>query len=275
MLSLALTGTAFVMGAAGSLHCAAMCVAPCAAVTAGRRRGIAAFQIGRMLGYATGGAVVAASVGGLLRWESTTGALRPLWLMVHLAALAMGAFLLWRAAPPRWVLRLWTTRAPAAVGIPVAALGAGQGAVALSRARTASAVDGAGAGSALVALAGLAGLAWLAWPCGLLQSALTVAALAEGPWQGAGVMAAFALGSSPGLLAGPWLLARLGRVGRLGRRGGPGWRTGGAGDGRGAAGAAGASGVRIATRLSGAMLAAGSLWALGHGLWAQIRAFCG
>ncbi|WP_431289058.1 sulfite exporter TauE/SafE family protein [Roseateles chitinivorans] len=254
MLSLALTGTAFVMGAAGSLHCAAMCVAPCAAVTAGRRRGIAAFQIGRMLGYAAGGAVVAASVGGLLRWESTTGALRPLWLMVHLAALAMGAFLLWRAAPPRWVLRLWTTPAPAAVGIPVAALAAGQGAVALSPARTAG--------------AGLAGLAWLAWPCGLLQSALTVAALAEGPWQGAGVMAAFALGSSPGLLAGPWLLARLGRVGRRGNPGGP----GGAGDGRGPAGA---SGVRIATRLSGAMLAAGSLWALGHGLWAQIRAFCG
>jgi uncharacterized protein len=236
---LALAGTAFVMGAAGSLHCAAMCVAPCAAVTAGRRSGIAVFQAGRLLGYAAGGAVVAASVGGLLRWESTSGALRPLWLMVHLAALAMGTFLLWRAAPPRWVLRLWTTRAPAAVGIPVASLDGGAGAVALSPARTVG--------------AGLAGLAWLAWPCGLLQSALTVAALADGPWQGAGVMAAFALGSSPGLLAGPWLLACLGRPGGL----------------------AGGSGVRIATRLSGAMLAAGSFWALGHGLWAQVRAYCG
>lgn len=248
MLSLALAGTAFVMGAAGSLHCAAMCVAPCAAVTGGRRGGLAAFQAGRLMGYAAGGAAVAASVGGLLRWESTSGVLRPLWLMVHLAALAMGVFLLWRAAPPRWVLRLWTTRAPAAVGIPVAALGAGLGAVALSSARMAG--------------AGLAGLAWLAWPCGLLQSALTVAALAEGPWQGAGVMAAFALGSSPGLLAGPWLLARLGRSGGQPGSGGPG-------------GPAGGSAVRIATRLSGAMLAAGSLWALGHGLWAQVRAYCG
>ena len=247
MLSLALAGTAFVMGAAGSLHCAAMCVAPCAAVTGGRRGGIAAFQAGRLLGYAAGGAVVAASVGGLLRWESTSGALRPLWLMLHLAALAMGAFLVWRAAPPRWVLRVWTTRAPAAVGIPVASLVAGPGAVALSPAR--------------VAGAGLAGLAWLAWPCGLLQSALTVAALAEGPWQGAGVRAAFALGSSPGLLAGPWLLARLGRAVGTGEGGG--------------GGQAGGSGVRIATRLSGAMLAAGALWALVHGLWAQIRAYCG
>jgi sulfite exporter TauE/SafE len=240
MLSLALAGTAFTMGAAGSLHCAAMCVAPCTAVTAGRRGAIAVFQAGRLLGYAAGGAVVAASVGGLLRWESTSGALRPLWLMLHLAALALGAFLLWRAEPPRWVLRLWTARAPAAVGIPVASLGGGG--VALSPARTAG--------------AGLAGLAWLAWPCGLLQSVLTVAALAEGPWQGAGVMAAFAFGSSPGLLAGPWLLARSGGVG-----------------GRG--GLAGGSGVRIATRLSGAMLTAGSFWALGHGLWAQIRAYCG
>lgn len=247
MLSLALAGTAFVMGAAGSLHCAAMCVAPCAAVTGGRRGGIAAFQAGRLLGYAVGGAVVAASVGGLLRWESASGALRPLWLMVHLAALAMGAFLVWRAAPPRWVLRMWTTRAAAAVGIPVASLGAGAGpgAVALSPARMVG--------------AGLAGLAWLAWPCGLLQSALTVAALAEGPWQGAGVMAAFALGSSPGLLAGPWLLARLARPGRV----------------SGGGGLAGGSGVRIATRLSGAMLAGGALWALGHGLWTQIRAYCG
>ncbi len=233
MLSFALAGTAFVMGAAGSLHCAAMCVAPCAAVTGGRRGGIAAFQAGRLIGYAAGGAAVAASVGGLLRWEATSGALRPLWLLVHLAALALGAFLLWRAEPPRWVLRLWTTRAPAAVGIPVASLGAGG--VALSPARTAG--------------AGLAGLVWLAWPCGLMQSALTVAALAQGPWQGAGVMAAFAVGSSPGLLAGPWLLGRLGGLGPLG--------------------------VRIATRLSGAMLGAGALWALGHGVWAQVRAYCG
>ena len=32
-------------------------------------------------------------------------------------------------------------------------------------------------------------LAWAAWPCGLLQSALLLAALASGPAQGAAVMA--------------------------------------------------------------------------------------
>lgn len=239
MLTLALAGSAFLMGVAGSLHCAAMCVTPCAAVTGGRRAGIALFQAGRLLGYAAGGAAVAASVGGLLRWELATGVLRPVWLALHLAVLALGAFLVWRGESPPWVARLWTARAPAAVGIPVAALGGGG--VALTPARSAA--------------AGLAGFAWLAWPCGLLQSALVVAALAEAPWQGAGVMAAFALGSSPGLLAGPWLLARL-----AGRRGGE---------------AAGGAAVRFATRLSGALLAAGALWALAHGLWAQVRATCG
>ncbi|MDH0866308.1 sulfite exporter TauE/SafE family protein [Mitsuaria sp. GD03876] len=235
MLWLALVGSAFLMGAIGSPHCAAMCVAPCAAVTAGRRSGMALFQAGRVLGYAAGGAAVAASVGGLLRWESTTGALRPVWLALQLAVLAFGVFLLLRAEFPRWLARLWTARAPAAVGIPVGTLG--HGAVALTPTRAAA--------------SGLAGLAWLAWPCGLLQSALTVAALAEAPWQGAAVMAAFAAGSSPGLLAGPWFLARLG-----GRRlGGP--------------------GVRFATRLSGALLAAGAIWGLGHGAWAQVRAYCG
>ena len=235
MLTLALMGSAFLMGAAGSVHCAAMCMGPCAAVSGGSRAGAWTFQTGRLLGYAAGGAVVAASVGGLLRWETASGVLRPIWLALHLAVLALALFLFWRAESPRWMARLWTTRAPAAVGIPVEALGRGD--IALSPPR-------------LVA-AGGAGLAWLAWPCGLLQSALTVAALAEGPWPGAGVMAVFAVGSAPGLLAGPWLLGRLG------------------------ARAMGGRAVRMATRLSGGLLAAGASWALGHGLWAQIRAYCG
>ena len=239
MLTLALAGSAFLMGVVGCVHCAAMCVAPCAVVSGGRRAGVAAFHGGRLLGYAAGGAVAAASVGGLLRWEIASGALRPLWLGVQLAALMFGLLLAWRAELPGWAVWRWTGRTPARLSVPAGALTGGG--VAFTPARTAS--------------AGLAGVAWLAWPCGLLQSALTVAALADGPWQGAAVMAAFALGSSPGLVAGPWLLARLG------------------GADRGVA--SGGSGVRIATRLSGVMLAAGALWALGHGLWAQIRAYCG
>lgn len=265
MLDVALAGSAFLMGLAGSLHCAAMCAAPCAAVAGGQRGAGVAFQSGRLLGYAAGGAIVAASVGGLLRWESAAGWLRPLWLAMHLAVLALGITLVWRAEQPLWWRRLWASRTPASLGVPASALAGGG-------------IAWAGADRSAGRMAGAmgAGLAWLAWPCGLLQSALMTAALANGPWQGAGVMAAFALGSSPGLLAGPWLLARLGRFGRLGRHGrrnGPDAQVP-AGDADGPI-TAGGDGVRWATRLSGLLLAAGALWALGHGVWAQVRAYCG
>lgn len=42
-------------------------------------------------------------------------------------------------------------------------------------------------------------------PCGLLYSAVLVAALSGGAWQGALSMAAFAVGGALWLLAGPWL----------------------------------------------------------------------
>ena len=60
------------------------------------------------------------------------------------------------------------------------------------------------------------GLAWVGWPCGLLYAALAVATLAQSAWSGALVMAAFALASAGGLVALPLLLARLaGRGERL------------------------------------------------------------
>ena len=58
--------------------------------------------------------------------------------------------------------------------------------------------------------AGLLGMCWAGIPCGLLQSALLVAALASGPAQGAAVMSTFALASGVGLWAGPYLWSRLG-----------------------------------------------------------------
>jgi uncharacterized protein len=78
------------------------------------------------------------------------------------------------------------------------------------------------------------GLGWAFLPCGLLYSALLVAALSPGLWQGAAVMFLFALGSSVGLLAGPWLWLRLGQAGAN----------------------------RWAMRVAGALLLASSVWAL-------------
>jgi len=98
---------------------------------------------------------------------------------------------------------------------------------------------------------GVLGMAWVAWPCALLQSALLVALLANRAWEGAAAMTAFALASSPGLVVGPLLLQRIGRRG-------------------GAAVAEAAWPVRAA----GLALAGGSAWALGHGLWLRVAAWC-
>ena len=90
----------------------------------------------------------------------------------------------------------------------------------------------------------LAGALWALLPCGLLYSGLVVAALASNAWEGGAVMAAFAAGSAVSLHFGPVLWRR--------------WRASGqAGSGS------------WAVRLAGAALAGASIWAVGHGLWAQ------
>ncbi len=61
-----------------------------------------------------------------------------------------------------------------------------------------------GAGAPLVI-----GALWAFLPCGLLYSALLVAALTSRVADGAAVMALFALGTSVSMMAGPWLWLRL------------------------------------------------------------------
>jgi sulfite exporter TauE/SafE len=95
------------------------------------------------------------------------------------------------------------------------------------------------------------GLGWVAWPCGLLQSALLVAGLANTAVQGALVMAAFAAASALGLLLGPALWWRL--SGGAANR----WMS-----------------PHLAVRLAGLALALASAWALGHGLWLRVAAWC-
>ena len=221
----ALLVSALLMGLAGTPHCLAMCGAACAAITGGGR-GLWPFHLGRLLSYAAAGAVAAASVGALATLGQAVAALRPLWTLLHLAALGLGLFLVWQGRQPAWMANLGSTRAAAA------APGGWQAMRGPARRAT-------------------AGLAWAAWPCGLLQSALLVAALADTAWQGALVMSAFALASGAGLAFGPALW----------------WRLGSARPGT-AAGTA-------AVRLAGAMLALASVWALGHGLWMRVAAWCG
>lgn len=215
------------MGLAGLPHCAAMCTAPCAAATRGCGApsvSLPAFHLGRVAGYAVAGAVAASAMAALQQGLAWAPALRPLWTLLHVAALALG---LWLVASGRMpVLRLPLQR-PASAAVPVGW----------------QRVHGP-------LRAGSAGLAWIAWPCALSQSALLVAALADRAWVGGAAMAAFAAASAPGLAAGPLLM-------RLAGARGPAWASG-----------------TWPLRLAGAALAAGSAWALGHGLWTRALAWC-
>lgn len=224
------------LGLAGSVHCIAMCGAACTAITArcgGNRpqQALLAFHGGRLLGYSAAGAVAAASVGAIASLSSWSPSLRPLWTLVHAAALGLGLWLLFMGRQPAWVEAI------------------GRGAQRTFK----PAAAGAGGWQAMKgpARAGAAGTLWFAWPCGLLQSALVVAALANSPASGALVMAAFAIGSSLGLWVGPALWWRLGPAGTALGQGG--W----------------------AIRIAGLGLAAGSGWALSHGLWQRVADYCG
>jgi len=231
----ALIMSAALLGLAGTPHCAAMCGAPCAAVagTAGPAPWL--FQLSRVAGYAAAGAAAAASVGLLAAMAQWTPALRPLWVLFHAAMLVLGLWLLWHGRQPAWM---------GSVGRVPLGLGSGV---------TASAAPaGGGAPIHLVrrpAPATLAGLAWVAWPCGLLQSALLVASMANTAVAGGAAMAAFAVASSGGLLAAPWLWRWMRS------RGSPRLEQG-------------------LARAAGALLVAAAAFALGHGLWDEVAAFC-
>ena len=93
-MNLTLVITALLMGLAGTVHCVAMCGATSAAAVrtcaaARPRIGWPAFHLGRLAGYALAGAVAASSVAGLAQLGQWSPALRPLWTLAHLAAMAL------------------------------------------------------------------------------------------------------------------------------------------------------------------------------------------
>lgn len=225
----ALLASALALGLAGSPHCVAMCAAPCAAATGGGGPGRqVAFHLARMAGYAAAGALAAASVNSLGALGTVSPMFKPLWSGLHVAALVLGLWLAWTGRQPAW-LEGMGRRSPAA---------SGRGSWRVVRGPGRAAVSGA---------------LWVAWPCGLLQSAVLVAALANTPWMGAAVMAAFAGATGVGLTVAPWLWRRISSPGGLGS-------------------------IAVATagvRLAGVLLAASSGWVLTHGMLKQVAAYCG
>jgi len=171
--------TALLMGLVGGPHCVAMCGAACAGLgqAAGSRKNTAifSFQLGRIVGYAALGALAAASMQSLGWLTVQSTALRPLWSMLHIAAILLGLVLLVKARQPVWLelagKTLWTK----------------------------AKAFGISNGSAPLVL----GTLWALLPCGLLYSAVAVAALAGGPLDGAAVMALFAVGTGVTMTAAP------------------------------------------------------------------------
>ncbi|HEY8975251.1 MAG TPA: sulfite exporter TauE/SafE family protein [Burkholderiaceae bacterium] len=186
LVNVALVAAGFALGAAAAPHCALMCGAPCAAVTRGRAREGTLFHVGRLAGYAAAGAVAASALAVIAAWLSAKPWLAPLWTLVQLAFLALGAWWLATGRMPARLLR--EGQSPAVDRRPCAPW------------RSAG-----------------AGLAWVAWPCGVLQGALLMATLGGDAAGGAAVMAAFALASAPGLLAAPALWAVWRRFAGRGR----------------------------------------------------------
>jgi uncharacterized protein len=220
---LALIAGAAALGLASVPHCAAMCAAPCAAAV-GRGGGQGWFQAARVAGYAAAGAVAAASVGTAEQLAQWSPALRPLWLLLQGALLVLGGWMLWQGRQPAWLGAVG--REPLAAGV--------------------APIHGPGGRQPWRAAA--AGAMWVGWPCGLLQSALLLSSLTGSAASGASAMAGFAVLSSPGLVAAPWLWRKL--AGRVGLE-------------------------PLLVRSAGALLAAGALFALGHGIWQPLLAWCG
>ena len=193
--SLAVTG--LLMGLAGGPHCVAMCGAACAGIgrsaAGGSSSALWAFQFGRLVGYSTLGGVAAASMQGL-GWLSVHSAvLRPVWTLFHVAAAFLGLILIWQARQPIWLeasaRKVWGWARTIAGGQNLASS------------------SGSAQGSKRASM--LLGILWALLPCGLLYSALLVAAMSNNAFEGSAVMALFAIGSGASLMAGPWLWLRL------------------------------------------------------------------
>lgn len=214
--------TTLFMGLAGGPHCIAMCGAACASLQKGRggANNLWRFQVGRLIGYASLGAIAAGSVKSLAWFSNQTLALHPLWTFFHVLVFSWGLILLLYARQPTWAdnfgRQIWT------------------------HVRKLSHLPGGTVAT---------GMLWALMPCGLLYSALLVASLNANALTGALSMAAFAIGTSVSLMAGPWLWLKL--------KNGVGWLN-----------------ERISMRIAGLLLSVVAGWAIWMDLMHQVKIWC-
>jgi sulfite exporter TauE/SafE len=186
MLASSVLWASFLMGVLGGPHCLLMCAGACAALCQSTPEQSAlqralSFQVGRLLGYGSLGAIGAASMQTIGALSKQLVVLQPLWNFIHVLGLVSGLYLLLFAFQPLWLdqgaRRLWRWT---------------QSRVALY--------------SLLSWRAGpfIAGVLWALLPCGLLYSALMMASLTASPLSGCLSMMSFTLGSALSLWAAQW-----------------------------------------------------------------------
>lgn len=166
----------FSAGLLAGTHCALMCgVLHAAALRHGpTRRTLPALQLGRVSAYALIGAAAGGAGAVLMRLAPSLPWLDSGRTGLSLLLLGLGAGLLWRRRAGRGCCR------PAAPARPQSG-----------------------------AAAYLRGLAFGVLPCGLLYAAAGYAALSASAWQGAALMTAFGLGTTPGAALASASLLRL------------------------------------------------------------------
>lgn len=206
----------FLVGVAGSVHCVGMCGGIVGALSLGARPAphtvtmfplrqatsmraaafslqpmmrVAAYNSGRLLSYATAGALAGGLAGGAVRLTALPQLQHGLLWAANLMLVALGLFLLdaWRGLAFVEALGqgLWKHIVPL-----------------LKLVR-----PGSGSGGARHARLFACGVLWGWLPCGMVYSALTTAMLSGSAQGGAAVMLAFGLGTLP-------MLALLGSAGQ-------------------------------------------------------------
>lgn len=180
-MQLTLTTSALLMGLAGGPHCVAMCGAACGAILpSDDRASLFNYHLGRILGYALLGALATYAIQSLAWLSDASSVFKPLWTFFHIIIFAWGLVLVIFGRQPTWVDS------------------AGQ-----SLWRRVKKVAQHKFGYFYI------GLLWALMPCGLLYSAVVIAAFNAEPIGGALSMAAFGLGSAAALLIAPLAWIKL------------------------------------------------------------------
>ena len=200
-------------------------------------------MVARALAYGALGWGAQSAVAGLREWMTLTAWVKPLWTLLHLAALVVG---LWLLVAGRWT---WAWHAPEALKRRVQATSTSPERPVAWPARSTS--------RSSTSRAALLGALWVLWPCTMLWAAVMTSALSNQGYAAFLAMVLFALVSSPGL----WGASRLWR-----------WLEGRTSTAHVAALAD--RHMRWALRLAGALLVVAAVWSLGHDLLTRFWAWC-